>query len=126
MTDRSPQEIKEFVRDRYGSRARERLEKLEGREKEEGAPVAESACCGPSAAESSCCGPSDATALTEPMVQLLYSAEELKDLPEEALSSLGWQPHRHRWPEGGRARPRPGQWRRSGLLPGRPEGRPDR
>jgi SAM-dependent methyltransferase len=89
MMERSPQEIKEFVRDRYGSRARERLEKLEGREKEAGTPVAESACCAPSAAESSCCGPSDAGVLTEPMVQLLYSAEELKDLPEEALSSLG-------------------------------------
>jgi arsenite methyltransferase len=79
MTKRSPQEIKEFVRERYGSCARERLGKLEVRE--EG--------MGTSTAESSCCGPSDSSTLTEPMVQLLYSAEELNDLPEEALSSLG-------------------------------------
>ena len=89
MTDRSPQEIKEFVRDRYGARARERLEKLEGQEKEAGASAAEPSCCAPSAADASCCGPSGESTLSEPMVQLLYSAEELKDLPEEALSSLG-------------------------------------
>ena len=89
MIEKSPQEIKEFVRERYGARARERIEKLEERQKESGASTAESSCCGPSAADSSCCAPSEGQTLAQPLVELFYSPEELKDLPEEALSSLG-------------------------------------
>ena len=89
MIEKGPQEIKEFVRERYGARARERMEKLEERQKESGASTAESSCCGPSAADSSCCAPSEGQTLAQPLVELFYSPEELKDLPEEALSSLG-------------------------------------
>jgi len=78
MAERSDQEIKKFVRDRYGARARERLEKLETGEKETGASASDASCCAPSG-----------SAVADPMVQLFYSPEEVKDLPEEALSSLG-------------------------------------
>jgi arsenite methyltransferase len=89
MIEKSPQDIKEFVRERYGARARERMEKLEERQKESDASAAETSCCGPSAADSSCCAPSGAQTLAQPLVELFYSPEEVKDLPEEALSSLG-------------------------------------
>jgi arsenite methyltransferase len=89
MIEKSPQEIREFVRERYGARARERIEKLEERQEELGVSAAESSCCGPAATDSSCCAPAEAQTLAQPLVELFYSPEELKDLPEEALSSLG-------------------------------------
>ena len=39
--------------------------------------------------EASCCGPSGAPATEASLLHLFYAADELKDLPEEALSSLG-------------------------------------
>lgn len=89
MSEKSPQEIKEFVRERYGARARERLGKLEDQQKESGASAADSTCCGPSDPDSSCCAPSDGQTLAGPLVELFYSPEDLKDLPEDVLSSLG-------------------------------------
>jgi len=73
MMKRSPDEIKRVVSERYGALAGGRLAATGG-----------SSCCDPS-----CCGPSEAPTAAEPLVQLFYSPEELKDLPEEALSSLG-------------------------------------
>jgi len=79
MAKTDPHQIKKFVRERYGARARERLAGLEVRESVPGA----------SAPEASCCGPSEAPATEESLLHLFYAADELKDLPEEALSSLG-------------------------------------
>jgi SAM-dependent methyltransferase len=79
MAESEAQEIKQFVRERYGAGARERISWLEGREKQGAAW----------AASSSCCGPAEAPPAEESLVQLFYSAEELKDLPEDVLSSLG-------------------------------------
>ena len=86
MAKRDPHQIKKFVRERYGARARERLAGLEARESEPGAsaPV----CAPRQPAEASCCGPAEPPA-EERLVSLFYSAEQIKDLPEEALSSLG-------------------------------------
>jgi len=92
MAKRSPHQIKKFVRERYGARARERLTGLEARESEPGASASGESCCGPSeapATEASCCGPSEAPAAEESLLHLFYAADELKDLPEETLSSLG-------------------------------------
>jgi SAM-dependent methyltransferase len=90
MVERSPREIKKFVRERYGARARERLAGLEAREREPGASASGQSCCAPAKpAEESCCGPSEAPAAEESLLHLFYAADEIKDLPEEALSSLG-------------------------------------
>jgi SAM-dependent methyltransferase len=78
MAKRDPHQVKKFVRERYGARARERLAGLGARESEPGAWAPEESCCG--AAEP----PAE-----ERLVSLFYSAEQIKDLPEEALSSLG-------------------------------------
>ncbi len=85
MVKRSPDEIKEAVSQRYGGLARGRLTAREAREQEASAAAGES-CCQPS---TSCCDSSDAAPLEEALVQRLYSPDEVKDLPEEALSSLG-------------------------------------
>jgi len=92
MAKSDPQQIKKFVREHYGAHARERLAGLEAGEKEAGASTPSPSCCGPSEApvtEASCCGPSEAPVTEESLLHLFYAAEELKDLPEEALSSLG-------------------------------------
>ena len=92
MAKTDPHQIKKFVRERYGARARERLAGLEAGEKKAGASAPSSSCCGPAeapATEASCCGPSEAPATEESLLHLFYAADELKDLPEEALSSLG-------------------------------------
>ena len=78
MSKRDPHQIKTVVRERYGARARERLAGLEAKETESCSWAPEESCCG--AAEP----PTE-----ERLVSLFYSAEQVKDLPEEALSSLG-------------------------------------
>jgi SAM-dependent methyltransferase len=92
MAKRSPHQIKKFVRERYGAHARERLAGLEARVSEPGTPAVRESCCGPAEAgltEESCCGPAEPLPTEESLLHLFYAAEDLKDLPEEALSSLG-------------------------------------
>jgi AhpD family alkylhydroperoxidase len=89
MAKRDPHQIKKFVQERYGARARERLAGLEATESKPGASASGQSCCAPAKpAEESCCGAAEPPA-EERLVRLFYAAEELKDLPEEALSSLG-------------------------------------
>jgi SAM-dependent methyltransferase len=89
MAKRDPHQIKKFVRERYSARARERLAGLEAREGKPGAWAPEESCCAPAKpAEESCCGAAEPPA-EERLVSIFYSAEQVKDLPEEALSSLG-------------------------------------
>jgi arsenite methyltransferase len=89
MAKRDPHEIKKFVRERYASRARERLAGLETRESEPGASSSGQSCCAPAEQPAaSCCAPAEPLP-EERLVSLLYTAEQTKDLPEEALSSLG-------------------------------------
>jgi SAM-dependent methyltransferase len=78
MTQRSADEIKAAVLDRYSSRARKQLEKHETIElTEKGAE----ACCGPS---------ETATEETSNWAEKLYSAQELGKLPDEVTEmSLG-------------------------------------
>ena len=75
MTQRNPNEIKEFVRQRYSGRAREKLAATQA-----GATVDSGA---------SCCGPSEAALVEATLLDRLYSRDELKGLPEETLMSLG-------------------------------------
>ena len=110
MEKKDSQQIKKFVRERYGAHARERLKGSEATENDPRVAATEASCCGPSgvpATEASCCGLSGAPATTasccgpatEPsccgpateasLLHLCYAADELRDLPEEALSSLG-------------------------------------
>jgi arsenite methyltransferase len=92
MAKTDPHQIKKVVRERYGARARERLAALGAGKKEAGASTPSSSCCGPSeapAAGASCCGPSEAPVTEASLINLFYAADELRDLPEEALSSLG-------------------------------------
>jgi SAM-dependent methyltransferase len=79
MAQRSAEEIKAAVLDRYGTRARMQLEKHETIELTD-------AGCG-----DSCCGPSDsATEETSNWAEKLYSAKELGALPDEVSEmSLG-------------------------------------
>jgi len=89
MAKRDPHQIKKVVQERYGARARERLAGLEAREDKPGAWAPEESCCAPAKpAEESCCGAAEPPA-EERLVSIFYSAEQVKDLPEEALSSLG-------------------------------------
>jgi AhpD family alkylhydroperoxidase len=89
MAKRDPHQIKKFVRERYSARARERLAGLEAREGKPDAWAPEESCCAPAKpAEESCCGAAEPPA-EERLVSIFYSAEQVKDLPEEALSSLG-------------------------------------
>jgi len=98
MVEHNPEDIKRAVLGRYGAHARQRLAAL----KETGA-----SCCGPAqpqASESSCCGPAQppvsetsSCACSPPtpaeaeckVAEQLYSMEELGDLPEDVLTSLG-------------------------------------
>lgn len=79
MAERSHEEIRGVVKEHYGARARDRLAAT--KEAGQGADAAE---CGPS-----CCGPAEDPSVEEVLVQRLYTAEEVRGLPEEALSSLG-------------------------------------
>ena len=83
MTERTAEEIKQAVLERYSKSAREQLAK----EPEVPlTPVESDACCEPS-----CCGPTEASAPeVSEWAQGLYSAEELGTLPPEATQlSLG-------------------------------------
>lgn len=84
MVKSTDDEIRNVVKEAYGARARERLAATA--EAEQGA---DPAAAGDSCCDTSCCGPSEAPPVEETLVQRFYSAEEVKDLPEEALSSLG-------------------------------------
>lgn len=78
MIERTAQEIKQAVLERYGARAREQLAKSEAIEL---APVADESCCGPRPA------PAEETSS---WADKLYSAEELGTLPQEVTAlSLG-------------------------------------
>ncbi len=85
MADNDPEEIKRAVLGRYSSHARRRLASLE----ETATP-----CCGPAqpkASEtSSCaCSPAPPAEADRNVADQLYSVEELGELPEDVLSSLG-------------------------------------
>jgi len=78
MTERTSEEIKAAVLERYGAQAREQLAKQEGIPL---TPVADESCCEPAEAPA---------AETSSWADKLYSAEELGTLPEEATElSLG-------------------------------------
>ena len=79
MTQRTAEEIKGAVQERYGAHARGQLQKAE-----ETIPLS-------AASDSSCCGPEEAPATeTSSWADKLYSAEELGSLPQEAQElSLG-------------------------------------
>jgi SAM-dependent methyltransferase len=86
MTKNNAEDIKRAVLNRYSKHAQRRLAALQ----EMGAS---SCCCGPQAtadeaSDRSCCGETDALADAN-VTQALYSAEELRDLPEDVLMSLG-------------------------------------
>jgi SAM-dependent methyltransferase len=78
MTEPTADQIKNAVLERYGSRAREQLEK------QDAIPLA-------AVGEDSCCGRSEASAAeTSSWADKLYTADELGTLPEEASAmSLG-------------------------------------
>src|SRR3990170_8632129 len=73
MSRRSADEIKDYVRERYAARARDTLASVEATATD----------------ESSCCGPAEAQVIDTALLQNAYSREELKDLPEDVLMSLG-------------------------------------
>jgi SAM-dependent methyltransferase len=78
MTDRTAQEIKSAVVERYASRAREQLAKSET------IPLAEKG------GDASCCAPEAPAEETSSWAEKLYSAQELGALPEEVSElSLG-------------------------------------
>ncbi len=78
MTERTPEEIKGAVLERYGARAREQLAKSEA------IPLA-------AAGDDACCGTAEAPAAeTSSWADKLYSAEELGTVPQEVSElSLG-------------------------------------
>jgi ubiquinone/menaquinone biosynthesis C-methylase UbiE len=77
MTNRTANEIKAAVTERYGGRAREQLAKTDT------IPLA-------STGDDSCCGPAPVTEETSSWADKLYSAEELGTLPDEVAGlSLG-------------------------------------
>jgi arsenite methyltransferase len=86
MAENNPEDIKRAVLSRYSRHAQRRLAALQ----EMGA----SSCCGApqpavdEASSCSCCGETDALADAN-VTQALYSADELRDLPEDVLTSLG-------------------------------------
>ncbi len=109
MAENNPEDIKRAVLGRYSAHARRWLADLE----KTGMPccgpseaqASESSCCGPAkpqASESSCCGSeqpnvseasccdcSPSAVADQNVATAIYSKEELKDLPEDVLTSLG-------------------------------------
>ncbi len=86
MPENSAEDIKQAVLSRYSLHAQRRLAALQ--------ETGTSSCCGtaaPSEASSCCCGETEnLDALADANVAAaLYSAEELRDLPEDVLTSLG-------------------------------------
>jgi arsenite methyltransferase len=85
MADNDPEEIKRAVLGRYGAHARRRLAGLE----ETATP-----CCGPAQPQvsetSSCaCSPAPPAEADRNVAEQLYSVEDLQDMPEDVLTSLG-------------------------------------
>ena len=85
MAENNPEDIKRAVLSRYSQHAQRRLAALQ----EMGA----SSCCSApqeavDAASCSCCDESDPLADAN-VAEALYSAEDLRDLPEDVLTSLG-------------------------------------
>ncbi|MFC2022154.1 hypothetical protein ACFLTR_02950 [Chloroflexota bacterium] len=72
---RSAEEIKSFVKERYGSLAKEKS----------------SSCCPPEAGVSlNCCSPGDALCQPQTIAERLYTSEELEKLPRDITDiSLG-------------------------------------
>ena len=85
MEQKSPEEIKKAVLNRYSSHARKRLAELEQ------AAAASSCCCAPQApvAETSSCCSAPAAEADRNVVDALYGREDLAELPEDVLTSLG-------------------------------------
>jgi SAM-dependent methyltransferase len=85
VEEKNPEEIKQAVLDRYSSHARKRLAELEK-------AAAASSCCGAPQASvsqtSSCCGTTESEA-DKSVVNALYGREDLGELPEDVLTSLG-------------------------------------
>jgi arsenite methyltransferase len=88
MAERTADEIKAAVLERYGSHARQQLKKTD---KIQLTATVDSSCCGPSEAPSDCCGSSEAPAgETSSWAEKLYSAQDLGALPQEVTElSLG-------------------------------------
>jgi len=86
MAENSSEDIKRAVLGRYSRHAQRRLAAVQ--------EMGTSSCCGPAqpaadeALNRSCCGETDALADAN-VAEALYSAEELRDLPEDVLTSLG-------------------------------------
>jgi SAM-dependent methyltransferase len=88
MPENNAEDIKQAVLSRYSLHAQRRLAALQ--------ETAGSSCCGapqeaPAEASCSCCGETgNLDAIADANVAgMLYSAEELRDLPEDVLTSLG-------------------------------------
>jgi SAM-dependent methyltransferase len=86
MAENNAEDIKQAVLSRYSAHAQRRLAALQ--------ETGTSSCCGtpaPAEASCSCCGETDdLDALADANVAgMLYSADELRDLPEDVLTSLG-------------------------------------
>jgi SAM-dependent methyltransferase len=86
VEEKSAEEIKQAVLNRYSSHARKRLVELEQ-------AATASSCCGaapaPVSETSSCCGESPAAEADQNVVKALYGREDLAELPEDVLTSLG-------------------------------------
>ncbi len=97
MAGNNAEEIKRAVLGRYGAHARQRLADLKKAGVSCCGPaepqVSETSCCGPAQSQvsetSSCCSPAPPAEAECKIAEQLYSVEELGDLPEDVLTSLG-------------------------------------
>ncbi len=83
MSENSPEDIKRAVLGRYSLHAQRRLAALQ---------EAASSCCGPAPGEAStcsCCGETSDVLADAKVAEALYGEGELRDLPEDVLTSLG-------------------------------------
>ena len=85
MAENNPEDIKRAVLSRYSLHAQRRLAVLQ--------ETASSSCCGPAptveASSCSCCGETSDALADANVAGVLYSEDELRDLPEDVLTSLG-------------------------------------
>ncbi len=82
MPENNAEDIKRAVLSRYSLHAQRRLAALQ--------ETGGSSCCGAPSPEVTSCGCGESDALADANVAgMLYSAEELRDLPEDVLTSLG-------------------------------------
>ena len=85
MAENNPEDIKRAVLSRYSLHAQRRLAALQ--------ETASSSCCGPAptveASSCSCCGETSDALADANVAGVLYSEDELRDLPEDVLTSLG-------------------------------------